>query len=75
MDENSHDSPEVRLGVSSALEELVECWEVVKGVNARAAGKIDSGRVANSTRAKKPKIRTGTCWPPEAISTIGQAEE
>lgn len=74
-DENSHDSPELWLGVSSALEDLMECWEVVKGVDVRAARKIDSGRVANSTRAKKPKIRTGTCWPPEVISTIGHAEE
>ena len=62
------------MGVSLVLEDFVECWEVVKGVDARAGGKMDSGRVANSTRAKKPKIRSGTCWPPEAISTIGQAD-
>ena len=60
IDGNSHDSLDVGTGVSSTLEDLVECWEVVKGVDARAAGKIDSGRVANSTRARKPKIRTGT---------------
>ncbi len=74
-DENSHDSLEVGPGVFSALEDFVECWEVVKGVDAREAGKIDSGRVANSTRAKKPKMRTWMCRPPEAISTISQAEE
>ena len=78
IDENSHGWLGAGSGVAPALEDLVERWDVVKGVDGvdgRAAGKIDSGRVANSTSAKKPQIRIGTCWPPEAISTISQAEE
>ena len=52
----------------------MEGCETVEDAEPRAAENGESGRVPNSTRARKPMIRMKTCWPPEVESKIGHAE-